>query len=163
MTSLWSSFLILAAAGLMLGSGKPSQSTDREIARLEKEWAECFRAGNPKAAEQFIAEDFIGISSKASRYSKQEALKEISESKGVYRSFAATDITLRVYGETAIAQGKDGCLPREVRRKELRSGLIPGSSETASGRLSPRRTSSLLNQTQGEASFPMKTKYDVRD
>ncbi len=107
MKSLWSSFFILVAAGLMLGSGKPSQSIDREIAGLENEWAECFRTGNPKAAEQFIAEDFIGISSKASRYSKQEALREIIASKGVYRSFAATDITVRVYGETAIAQGKD--------------------------------------------------------
>ena len=58
-------------------------------------------------AARFIAEDFIGVSSKARRYSKAEALKEIAESKGVFSTFVATGITVRVYGDAAVAQGTD--------------------------------------------------------
>jgi hypothetical protein len=97
---------------------EPSPQIEKEIIRLENNWAECFRTGNPSAAKQFIAEDFIGVSSKAVRYSKKEALKKIVESKRVFRSFAAKDITVRIYGETAIAQGTDAWVLADKSQKK---------------------------------------------
>ena len=114
----WSLLLLLIGPALALASEKPPSRAEKEIVDLEKQWAECFRSGNPDPARQFIAENFIGISWKAVRYAKTEALKEISESKGVFSSFIATGITVRLYGETAVAQGRDVWVMADKSRKE---------------------------------------------
>ena len=101
-------FLLCSLFGFAAASEKPPPSrAEMEIVELENSWAECFHTGNSGPAKQFIADDFVGISSKGVRYTKAEALKEITESKGVFVSFVTKDITVRVYGDTAVAQGTD--------------------------------------------------------
>jgi len=91
----------------IISGAAASEKPEDEVIRLEKKWADCFRSGNPGPAKQFIADDFIGTSSKAIRYSKAGALKDIIESKGKYSSFTTRDVTVRIYGEAAVAQGTD--------------------------------------------------------
>ena len=118
MKTLRSLVLLLASFGLAIAAENPPSRAEMEIIGLENEWAECFRTGNPDAAARFIADDFIGVSSKAKRYSKAEALKEIVESKGVFSSFVAKNITVRIYGDTAIAQGTDVWVLADKTKKE---------------------------------------------
>jgi len=107
-------FLSVAISGFVPVAAKsPPSRAGMEVVALEKSWAECFLTGNPDLAKQFIADDFVGISSKGVQYTKAEALKKITESKGVFSSFVAKDITVRVYGNTVVAQGTDAWQPAD--------------------------------------------------
>jgi len=103
--------IVMAAAVMsVVGVGaaeQPDVEPGAQIARLEQEWARCFVTGDPSAARAFIADDFTGISSKGVRYAKAQGLKDIVDSKGKFKSMVARDITVRVYGDAAVAQGTD--------------------------------------------------------
>ena len=102
-----SSVLVAAVLGIAVVSARTPSPPEKDIAALEKKWAECFVTGNPDAARKFIGDDFVGITSKAARYGKTEAIEEIVDSKGKYRSLVPRDITVRVYGDAAVSQGTD--------------------------------------------------------
>jgi hypothetical protein len=102
---LW--LCLVGTSSNTLATEKAPANASREIANLENSWAECFRTGNPEPAKQFIADDFVGTTSKAVRYSKSKAVQDIVESKGQYLSFTAENVTVRVYGNAAVAQGTD--------------------------------------------------------
>ena len=74
---------------------------------LESQWAKCFLTGNPDAAKQFIADDFIGTTSKGAHYGKAEALNQIISAKGKFSSFFTKDVAVKVYGNAAVARGID--------------------------------------------------------
>ena len=103
--------LVLSLAGvvgLALAEESPrGTSPAAEIERMEREWAQCFVTGVPGPARDFISEDFVGISSKGARYGKAQGLADIVESKGKFKSFAVSEISVRVYGDAAVSQGAD--------------------------------------------------------
>ena len=105
-------WLLAAALVGMVGAAfalaKPQAAAPAsEIERMEREWAQCFVTGVPGTAREFIADDFVGISSKGVRYGKARALEDIVDSKGKFRSFVVSEIAVRVYGDAAVAQGAD--------------------------------------------------------
>ncbi len=102
------SFLVvLGALAVAAASPTPPAGSEKDIVALEKEWAECFVTGNPAAAREFIADDFTAVSSKAERYGKAEAIRQIVDSKGKYKSLDVRDVRVRFYGDAAVAQGTD--------------------------------------------------------
>jgi hypothetical protein len=99
--------LVLSLAAILPGADPAPSDPAAEIAGLEREWADCFVRGAPGAAERFIADDFVGVTSKGVRYDKAGAIQHIRDSKGRYKALVAGDITERVYGDAAVAQGTD--------------------------------------------------------
>ncbi|HYX20109.1 MAG TPA: nuclear transport factor 2 family protein [Thermoanaerobaculia bacterium] len=99
--------LLLGLAAVSPGADPGPSDPAARIARMEREWADCFVQGVPGAAEEFIADDFVGVTSKGVRYEKARAIQDIRDSKGRYKSLVASDITVRVYGDAAVARGTD--------------------------------------------------------
>jgi hypothetical protein len=99
--------LLLGLAAVSPGADPGASDPAAQIARMEREWADCFVHGVPGPAERFIADDFVGVTSKGVRYEKARAIQDIRDSKGRYRSLVASDITVRVYGDAAVARGVD--------------------------------------------------------
>ncbi|HEY1435733.1 MAG TPA: nuclear transport factor 2 family protein [Thermoanaerobaculia bacterium] len=94
--------------GVSFASDKPrADASALEIERLERAWAECFVTGVPGAARDFIADDFVGVSSKGVPYGKAQGLQDILDSKGQFRSFVVSGVKVRLYGNAAVAQGSD--------------------------------------------------------
>jgi len=98
---------LASVVGVAVASEKPGADPAAQIARMEREWAQCFVTGEPGAARDFIADDFVGVSSKGIRYSKAQGLEDIVDNKGKFKSLVASDMTVRVYGDAAVAQGTD--------------------------------------------------------
>lgn len=100
--------ILVGMVGIAFASEKPREDASvPEIERMEREWAQCFVTGMPGAARDFIADDFVGVSSKGVRYGKAQGLEDIVASKGKFKSFVVSEITVRVYGDAAVAQGAD--------------------------------------------------------
>jgi len=94
--------------GLAVASEEPPAAEPAaQIERMEREWAQCFVTGVPGPARDFIADDFVGVSSKGVRYGKAQGLQDIVDSKGKFKSFVVGEITVRVYGDAAVSQGSD--------------------------------------------------------
>ncbi len=101
--------VLFGMVGVAFASEDPRAAAPAaQIERMEREWAQCFVTGVPGAARDFIADDFVGVSSKGVRYGKAQGLEDIADSKGKFRSFVVREITVRVYGDdAAVAQGAD--------------------------------------------------------
>jgi hypothetical protein len=100
--------VIAGTVGVAVASDEPQPAAPApQIERMEQEWAQCFVTGVPGAAREFIANDFAGVSSKGVRYGKVQALEDIVDSKGKFRTFVVREMTVRVYGDAAVAQGDD--------------------------------------------------------
>jgi len=99
--------VVLSLAAIVPGADPAASDPAGQITSMERAWADCFVQGVPGAAERFIADDFVGVTSKGVRYEKARAIQDIRDSKGRYRSLVAGDITVRVYGDAAVARGTD--------------------------------------------------------
>ena len=99
--------LLLTCMAAIVAGVEPPAADPVHITEMERAWATCFVTGEPGPAKDFIADDFVGITSKGARYEKPRALQDIVDSKGKYRSMIVGDVTVRVYGEAAVARGTD--------------------------------------------------------
>ena len=100
--------ILVGMVGVAVASEKPTAASPAaQIERMERAWAQCFVTGEPGPARGFIADDFVGISSKGVRYGKAQGLQDIADSKGKFKSFVVSEITVRVYGDAAVSQGAD--------------------------------------------------------
>ena len=99
--------ILVGVVGLALAPDDPRAAASAQIERMEREWARCFVTGEPSAAREFIADDFVGVSSKGVRYGKAQGLEDIVASKGKFKSFVVSEMTVRVYGDAAVSQGAD--------------------------------------------------------
>ncbi|HTY43165.1 MAG TPA: nuclear transport factor 2 family protein [Thermoanaerobaculia bacterium] len=99
--------LVAAIAASASGAEPPAADPSAQIIRMERAWGECFVTGVPGPAKDFIADDFVGITSRGVRYEKPQALQDIAEAKGRFKSMVVGDVSVRVYGDAAVARGTD--------------------------------------------------------
>ncbi len=99
--------LLTGMAAIAAGADPPAVDPSDHITQMERAWAKCFVTGEPGPARDFIAYDFVGITSKGARYEKPRALQDIVDSRGKYKSMVVGDVTVCVYGEAAVARGTD--------------------------------------------------------
>jgi len=104
---LLTSLILAVSSSFTVAAENIPASPEIVIMDLESQWAKCFLTGNPDAAKQFIADDFIGTTSKGVRYGKAEALNQIISAKGKFSSFFTKDVAVKVYGNAAVARGID--------------------------------------------------------
>jgi hypothetical protein len=101
------SLLLTCIAAIVAGAEPPAADPSVQITQMERAWATCFVTGVAGPARDFIADDFVGVTSKGARYEKPRALQDIVDAKGKFKSMVASDVTVRVYGEAAVARGTD--------------------------------------------------------
>jgi len=71
---LLTSIILAVSSSFTVAAENIPASPEIVIMGLESQWAKCFLTGNPDAAKQFIADDFIGTTSKGVRYGKARLL-----------------------------------------------------------------------------------------
>lgn len=90
------------------------------IRQSESDWAESVATRDAGVIERILADDFVGISTNGSRYTRADEIKSYKSEPNNYVSNHLNKVDIRFYGDTAVAQGdeswkkKDGTEGRYV-------------------------------------------------
>ncbi len=98
--------LVLAAPALAAATKGDLERDTQAIIAGERAWGQAFVTGDAPAVERLLADDFIGIDTKGNRYDKASALRDVREGPQL-TSDNVTNIVVRVYGNTAVAQADE--------------------------------------------------------
>ena len=74
------------------------------ITTSENAWAQAIAIADTATIKKIMADDFIGMDSQGKIYDKQALIRESIESANLY-TVKASNIKVKFYGTTAIAQG----------------------------------------------------------
>ena len=102
---------ILSLIGtLSLGSAVSLQvqaaasDAEKEVAAMEQKWAEANRTNNTELETPLLAEKYVAVSSRGGKvFNKEQSIADDKASK--YTSAKTEDLSVYVYGTTAIAVG----------------------------------------------------------
>ena len=101
-------FLTLMSAPILTqtrsGEGQ-SGSADQELINLEREKDKAYERGDKAALDRLYADDFIAIAANGNNTTKKEVLG-IFVRPNIYETHRSEDISVRVFGETAIVTGR---------------------------------------------------------
>ncbi len=93
---------------LLAWARTPERAEDeRTILAGEASWAAAVASGEVGAIERLLAEDFLGIAPDGSFTDKAGELEELRRGAGRFLSNRLNEVRVRVYGDTAIAQGSE--------------------------------------------------------
>jgi ketosteroid isomerase-like protein len=106
----WAGALVLALTTAALASAtqaQPDRSADRRaIVAGERAWGAAYVTGDRAAVERLLADDFRGVAPSGEAYDKAEVLREAAAAPHS-TSDAVEDVTVRFYGDVAIAQAHE--------------------------------------------------------
>jgi ketosteroid isomerase-like protein len=106
------------AAVLITAAQNPSQSDAKKyIEKSESAWAEAGSKGDAATIKRILADDFIGIAPDGSRYDKAKEIADTANNHGNTISNHLNEVTVRFFGETAVAQGSETWERREGPQK----------------------------------------------
>ena len=77
------------------------------ICDSERAWAESVASGDPNAVKRILADDFIGVDPDGNQYGKAKMVAETATAGNYFASNVIGDVTVRFYGNMAIAQGSE--------------------------------------------------------
>jgi len=98
--------LLLLSPGLCHGSG-PHGADRAYIEQAESDWAEMTVTNDAKVLDRILADDFVGVASEGGKhYTKADAIAETRKPSD-YVSNHLSDVRIRFYGNTAVAQGSE--------------------------------------------------------
>lgn len=86
-------------------AGGRGDSTEQELAWLQRDWAQAAVRGDADAFARFMDERFVVVSRGASR-TRAEWVESVRTRKAAYDSVAYRDVQVRVYGDTAVVSGE---------------------------------------------------------
>jgi ketosteroid isomerase-like protein len=106
---------MIRAVGLLIGASAvvrllvpTARSPEQYIRDAERQWAEATASGDTSVVVRIVATDFVGIDpADGHRYGKTEAIASIRDHHAEYSSSRLDEMTVRVIGTTAIAQGSE--------------------------------------------------------
>jgi hypothetical protein len=83
-------------------------SRDRAyIEQAESDWAEMTVTNDAAVLERILADDFVGVATEGGKhYTKADAIAE-TKTPSEYVSNHLSDVKIRFYGNTAVAQGSE--------------------------------------------------------
>ncbi len=104
----WIGFGILLA--LMVGAAPVALTQDDEVARtqvlgLEKAWNQAYKAGDIKALSSILDNSLVLVEDDGSLKTKSEFLASVKAANANEEQVAPESLTVRVFGNTAIAIG----------------------------------------------------------
>jgi hypothetical protein len=102
---------VLAAAlpAIAPAQAEPSAQASAEayIRESERQWAEATVTGDPSVTQRILADDFVGVSPFGHQYRKQQVPPGTPRHPTNFVSNQVNDVTVRFYGDMAIAQGSE--------------------------------------------------------
>jgi ketosteroid isomerase-like protein len=95
--------LIIVIAGC-----KSSHDSDRKLIEdSERQWAESVATNDSSVVERILADDFIWIAPDGTRWSKAQVVADARKGPGDFTSNHLEEVTVRFFGDTAVAQGSE--------------------------------------------------------
>ena len=73
------------------------------IIRLENDWVAAITKKDAAALERLLADDFAGTSPTAHTFTRSNAIDDVKNAKYVVESMTLDDVSVNVYGNTAVA------------------------------------------------------------
>ena len=89
-----------AVAPAPASAGADAEAT---VAQLEREWVAAIVQKDEAALRRLLADDFVGTSPSAHHYTKELAIADLSKGTYVVDSMDMDEISVNVYGDTAVA------------------------------------------------------------
>ena len=114
---------IVAGLAVLLGTlvvvvrGQQStQDAETYIKLSEQQWAEASMKRDTATVERILADDFVGLDPLGSFFGKAEELASVSKNVGDYVFAKGNDVSVRVYGDAAVARGSESWEKRNGER-----------------------------------------------
>jgi len=101
---------VLCALALSMGLAQPAFAkmgggAADEIKKLEMDWAAATLKDGPAAVDQYEADDIISTDPTGRVTDKTQDKKDLSSGDLKFQSIDVSDLTIHVYGNTAVAAG----------------------------------------------------------
>jgi ketosteroid isomerase-like protein len=97
---------ILVAASLATGSAAPSSAAAEQVLQRDEEMAHAVVSADLASLEDIYADDYVYVGSEGRQITRAERLSALRSGALRYLATKHTGATVRVYGETAIVQGR---------------------------------------------------------
>lgn len=118
---------ILSAFGLTVAlvafpaAAVPRSVPERDLQTIidgERAWGQAFVTGNAAEVDRLLADDFVGVDTHGKRYDKSSVLNDVREGPQMTAD-EVTNIIVRFYGDTAIAQADEHEIGPAPEKKHL--------------------------------------------
>ena len=98
--------VVLCVAGAPVSAQEDNEATARaQVLALEKAWNQAYKAGDVKALSGLLDNSLVLVEDDGSLKTKSEFLATVKGSTGNQEQVAPESLTVRVFGDTAIAIG----------------------------------------------------------
>ncbi len=84
-----------------------SSGAEQHIRESEAAWDAATVVGDASAAQRLFADDYVGVWPDGSVLNKTQAIAEIGKKPSPFSSVHLDYVHVRVFGDTAVAQGQD--------------------------------------------------------
>src|SRR5215510_7357518 len=106
-----------SVGALMLRAGQSSQAAAEDyIKHSEQQWAEASMKRDTVTVERIVADDFVGVGPDGAFFHKADELASVGKNQGDYVSATSGEVTVRFYGDAAVAQGSESWKKRSGER-----------------------------------------------
>jgi ketosteroid isomerase-like protein len=92
-------------ASLVAQSGQ-ELNAEREVRAMEAQWRQAWLAGNAAALDRIHADDYIAIPNIGTTSTKAEIMADVRRGAFRYSRMDHFDMTVRIYGSTAVVVGR---------------------------------------------------------
>jgi len=93
--------------GLALLAQTQIQSVERELIKLENEWADAWIKSDVAFFDRIMADDYTWTSPWGEVLTKAHNLALVKSGKDVITSWVLAEMKVRVYGDAAVVSGRD--------------------------------------------------------
>jgi len=102
------SLVVVAQAATRLRSAKPNDQTrtEQKLRQLERDWDAAIVRKDMSTLDRILGADFVYVDSVGDINTRAAVLDGIKNSEAVIEPFETEDVSVRVYGNTAILTGR---------------------------------------------------------
>ena len=103
--------LVTVSSGLIFGqmTGKNVRrniNVEREIARVEEDWANAYVRHDAAPLERILADEFITVGSNGKSHNKAQDIEGLKADSATYEYSTPYDLEIRAYGAGAVVVGR---------------------------------------------------------
>jgi ketosteroid isomerase-like protein len=100
--------VVVAQAATRLHRAEPNEQTrtEQELRQLEREWDTAIVRKDMAKLERILGPDFVYIDSVGGVNPRAALLEGIKKSEAVIEPFETEDVSVRIYGDTAVLTGR---------------------------------------------------------
>ncbi len=97
----------VSLASLPVIAQESQNQAERYIVESERQWAESVATADTSAIERILADDFVGVDPEGKTYDKAKMIAETREAPKTYVSNHLNKVSVRFFGDAAVAQGDE--------------------------------------------------------